>query len=256
MTDRLELVPTMDTSLTYGLTTKQVQELSQPLDANLIRERKVPNNKMLKYITGKTAIDTANRIFGIGRWGYRVIAKSRETTGERDFYTADIELYVLGCPFPFPGEGVGIPLNATVEQHEKARKEAVTDALKRALRHFGDQFGLALYDEESLVEDADGHLVKVKDVHPGQGASRGVVESRSATSEQAAEIRILQKRIDAAKSALYALYPSKAKEPEFWKTALMHIFEGNVPEQFREEDLTRIETWLLSKRKEQLNRTK
>jgi DNA repair and recombination protein RAD52 len=169
------LVPTMDTSLTYGFESSQIEELSKPLNQTLIKERRGPKDKetgqykMLKYLTGKTAIDTANRIFGVGKWGYRVLNRSREVVGDKEFYTADIELYVLGCPFPFPGEGEGIPLYDTPAEHAKARKEAVTDALKRALRHFGDQFGLCLYDEDSLVEDSNGNLTQVKNVHPQNG---------------------------------------------------------------------------------------
>ena len=34
--------------------------------------------------------------------------------------------------------------------HELAMKEAVSDGVKRALKNFGDQFGLSLYDKEAL----------------------------------------------------------------------------------------------------------
>ena len=168
----LELVPTMGAQLTHGFDQEQAQELARPLSQAFIKERPGPGSKQLKYITGKTAIDTANRIFGVGKWGYRVLSQARETAGDQEFYTADIELYVLGCPFPFPGQGEGIPAKATAEQYAKARKEAVTDALKRALRHFGDQFGLCLYDDESLVEDADGNLTAVKNVHPSKSGEK------------------------------------------------------------------------------------
>ena len=46
-----------------GFTTDQLDALSQPLDMRLIRHR-LGGNKMLAYLTGKTVIDTANRIFG------------------------------------------------------------------------------------------------------------------------------------------------------------------------------------------------
>jgi DNA repair and recombination protein RAD52 len=162
-----ELVPTIDAQVAH-FTPSQIDDLKQPLNEKVIKERQGQGGKQFKYITGKTAIDTANRIFGVGKWGYRVLNLAREVASEQTFYTADIELYVLGCPFPFPGQGEGVPQRDTADQYAKARKEAVTDALKRALRHFGDQFGLALYDEESLVEDAQGNLTPVKNVHPGQ----------------------------------------------------------------------------------------
>src|SRR5436305_4067163 len=114
---------------------EQDAQIKERLDSSLIRHRRGAGNNMYAYITAKTAIDTANRIFGYGRWGYRVISRERsscvDAKGTTEFYTADIELYVLGNPFPFPGDGVGIVTNPyTVEMHEKARKEAVSDALK------------------------------------------------------------------------------------------------------------------------------
>ncbi len=157
---------------------QQIDMLHQPLEARFIEHRPGGGGKQLAYISAKTAIDTAKRVFGFGKWGYRVVSRSFEKSTNPDgtctgfFYTADVELYVIGCPFPFPGEGIGVvtPLKSgaiTPDCHEKARKEAVTDAMKRALRHYGDQFGLALYDEDSYVDAGDGVMVQVKDVKPG-----------------------------------------------------------------------------------------
>ncbi len=153
---------------------EQENILNQPLDASLIKHRPGAGGRQLSYIKGKTAIDTANRVFGHGKWGYKVLSRSLERTTDADgnltgeFYTADIELSVSGADFPFPGDGIGIvvpPRNGPIaEAHEKARKEAVTDALKRALRHYGSQFGNDLYDEDAYVDAGEGVLVKVKDV--------------------------------------------------------------------------------------------
>ncbi len=158
-----------------GLHPSQLEQLTQPLDMRLIRHRK-GGGKMLAYITGKTAEDNANRIFGFGGWGTKVVARSRESCTDPkkgivvEFYTCDIELYVLGAAFPFAGDGVGIVNDPyTIEMHEKARKDAYTDALKRALRHFGDQFGLCLYDENALVLGDGGKLVQVKAVPINDG---------------------------------------------------------------------------------------
>lgn len=160
------------------------EQLEQPLPEHVIKHRPGPGGRQLRYISGKTAIDTANRVFGFGRWGYKVVSRSHELMQDEkkgtviEFYTADIELSVVGCAFPFPGDGMGIVNSPTVESHEKARKEATTDALKRALRHFGDQFGLCLYDEDAYVEGPDGELKHVKDVKPTNGrAPQRVVDS-------------------------------------------------------------------------------
>jgi DNA repair and recombination protein RAD52 len=153
-----------------GFTIKQLDELSKPLDMRRIRHRKGAGGRMFSYLTGKTVIDTANHIFGYGRWGVKVISRSRETCtddkkGTMEFYTCDIELYIVGAAFSFPGDGVGIVTEPkTPEMHEKARKDAYTDALKRALRHYGDQFGLVLLDNTGLVLAPNGSFVQVKAV--------------------------------------------------------------------------------------------
>lgn len=164
----------------------QIQALQSPLNVSAIKHRPGGGGRLLKYIKGDSAIDAANRIFGFGKWGYKIVSREYrviedDKKGKMEFYSADIELYVSGAEFPFPGDGIGI-VNApyTVEMHEKARKEASTDALKRALRHYGDQFGLSLYDEDDYVDAGDGTLVQVKEVKPqstNQAAKR-VVDSK------------------------------------------------------------------------------
>ena len=56
------------------------------------------------------------------------------------------------------GQGFGKSLG---DAHDSAAKEAVTDALKRALRSFGNPFGLALYDKTKAnvgVEAGDNEI--------------------------------------------------------------------------------------------------
>ena len=167
---------------------EQEEMLREPLQASVIKERVGSKGMVLKYIKGDTAIDTANRIFGYGQWGYRVVGREHcviddEKKGKIEYYTADIELSVVGAAFPFPGDGMGIVTSPfTIEIHEKARKEATTDALKRALRHYGDQFGLCLYNEDDYVDQGDGTLAKVKDVRLApsgkQNSGRQIVDSQ------------------------------------------------------------------------------
>lgn len=168
--------------------TETSEALRQPLDASLIKHRPGSKGMMLKYLSGSSIIQAANRIFGFGAWGYTVVSREHQIItdgkkGQVDVYTCDIELHVQGAAFPFPGDGVGI-VNApyTAESHEQARKTATTDALKRALRHYGDSFGLCLYSEDEYV-DAGGTLVQVKDVHPGNhnAQPKRVVESARTT---------------------------------------------------------------------------
>jgi DNA repair and recombination protein RAD52 len=159
---------------TVSFTPEQEEQLKQPLNTAHVATRKGFGGQQLSYIKVKTAIETANDIFGVGRWGYKVLARSREQCaddkkGTIEFYTCDIELSVVGSAFPFPGDGVGIVTAPyTVEMHEKARKEAASDALKRALRHYGSQFGLSLYSEDDELITPDGQITTVKDNRNGK----------------------------------------------------------------------------------------
>src|SRR5437667_715541 len=124
-----------------------------------------------------------------------------------EFYTCDIELYVVGAAFPFPGDGVGIVNDPyTIEMHEKARKDAYTDALKRALRHYGDQFGLVLYDSDDYVIAPDGTQVQVKAVpiNDGKHAPRQIVDAgkqHPPLDEQIKQAKLRAKKLDLAHDA-------------------------------------------------------
>jgi len=159
----------MDTNESFSQ--EVLHELEKPLDASLIHHRNGHNGKKLAYLKGSTAIEHANCIFGYGKWGYRLLRQQvHKAYGPEDvitglYYETDIELYVWGALFSFPGCGA-----AAVEkpygpvQYENARKASVKDAVKLALVNYGSQFGLPLYDADALVEAEDGHLVAVKDV--------------------------------------------------------------------------------------------
>ncbi len=215
-------------ALPEWLTASQIETLSQPLDMRLIRHRKGAGGRMLAYLTGKTVMDTANRIFGFGGWGVKVLARSRETCtdgkkGTMEVYTCDVELYVAGSAFPVPGDGVGIVTEPfTVEAHEKARKDAYTDALKRALRHNGDQFGLVLYDSEDYVQAPDGSQVQVKAVpiNDGKHAPRQIVEANS--KEQKAIVGPSQPSLDEQikQAKLRAQKLGLAHDAQEWATLL------------------------------------
>jgi hypothetical protein len=68
-------------------------------------------------------------------------------------YTATVRVTARGCP-PKADVGCAFVADETPEAHEAAYKGAVTDALKRALRHFGNQFGNGLYDRRNAVDTA------------------------------------------------------------------------------------------------------
>jgi DNA recombination protein Rad52 len=122
---------------TMELTAEQGSELAKPLDRKYVKQRPGPGGKQLSYIEGYTAIRIANEVFGYDGWSYEVQSIREVEKG----VIAHIRLRVGATVREDVGFGDG---NA-----ELAYKEAITDALKRALRTFGDRFGLDLYDKDS-----------------------------------------------------------------------------------------------------------
>ena len=141
-----------------GLSPTVVSALGQPLDPDLVSQRRGRGNKSYDYIEGHTVIDLANRIFGFGGWGYEVagdvslrrIESVNTNTGEVKVsyaYSAPVRVTVNGAP-PRTDLGFHIVTDDNPEGHETAAKGAVTDGLKRALRSFGDRFGNGLYGNQ------------------------------------------------------------------------------------------------------------
>jgi hypothetical protein len=154
-----------------GFTAEQNGLLAQPLKRGYVQERSQAN-RTFSYLEAWHVIAEANRIFGFDGWNRemadcRCVAE-RETKigpatdrqgnpqqqrdGWRVGYVARVRVTVgnvvrEGCGY---GSGIDQDLGSA---HESALKEAESDAMKRALMTFGNQFGLALYDKaQSNVE--------------------------------------------------------------------------------------------------------
>lgn len=139
-----------------SFTDEQSELLSAKLD--LANVKKLGGND---YIEGWHAIAEANRIFGYDGWSYKVLnleSVSQHTNKNGNLvigYICTVEVSVGGVTRQDVGFGTGISKSDIASCHEGASKEAVTDAVKRALRSFGNQFGLALYDKtKANVEDS------------------------------------------------------------------------------------------------------
>ncbi len=157
-----------------SLPPRVTKELSHPLDPSLVSRRTGRKNRTYSYLEGHTAIAQANRIFGHGGWGYEVVGGvnlrdvqmiNAETGDVRTShaYAATVRVYVPGAPSR-TDVGFHAVNGETIDDHETAYKGAVTDALKRALRSFGDQFGNALYGDPTKAVA----VKEVADNRPGQ----------------------------------------------------------------------------------------
>ena len=141
-----------------GLSPAVTQKLSEPLDPSLVSRRKGRAGRTYEYIEGHAVIDQANRIFGFGGWGHEVVGEVGllkienvdPKTGEVKrihAYSATVRVTVPGAPSR-TDVGFHTVAEENGEGHETAYKGSVTDAMKRALRTFGVQFGNSLYGEQ------------------------------------------------------------------------------------------------------------
>ncbi|MDB4312149.1 RAD52 family DNA repair protein [bacterium] len=136
-------------------------ELKKPLLDKYVQKR-TQSGMTLSYITSHHAIREMNTIFGHGEWSYQVdrldmVANEKNQRGNHVVtYLAVVTVTVNGTSRQDTGSGSGIGKDLG-KAHEGASKEAVSDALKRCLRTFGDRLGLALYDKDQK------HVVNEKD---------------------------------------------------------------------------------------------
>lgn len=135
----------------------QIEVLNSQLDSSRVKTRE-KGNINLSYLEGFDIIETANSIFGYGNWSY-LISKLEQVSQEQNHnqnyvvcYKAVVKLIVKdenhSKSISRQDVGFGTGVSKTLaDSHENAGKEAVTDALKRAMRSFGNQFGNSLYDK-------------------------------------------------------------------------------------------------------------
>lgn len=155
--------------------------LTAPLSPDAIKPP--PQGKYGEYVDGLHVIREANRIFGHGGWSYTVERLEQthdaivELTGKSGPYTQFRTSFLCAVRVNVDGvirEGLAVgvgngkPENAG-DVIESAVKEAETDALKRALRTFGNTFGLALYDKDKGNREV-GYVVPQEVIDAAHGA--------------------------------------------------------------------------------------
>lgn len=143
-----------------------IKDLREPLDVDRVKTRQ-QGGTTLPYLKGDDVINTANRIFEEDGWGVVPLGRvERFEVGTKQTDSGQtIIVFVYTVPFMLRFHGLledgtihtvekgDIGKNSTqsefFSQHEMAISGCATDALKRAMRHLGRQFGITLYDKES-----------------------------------------------------------------------------------------------------------
>lgn len=145
-----------------GFTNLSVNDIQAKLDKKLgpeyISKRVGFGSNRVAYIEGWRAINLANQIFGYNGWSTEVKQVIIDFLDERQGKfcigcTAIVRVTLSNGTFR---EDIGY---GTVENErrkaaafERAKKSAVTDALKRSLRSFGNALGNCLYDKDFLAK--------------------------------------------------------------------------------------------------------
>lgn len=129
-------------------------QLEKPLEQERVKFRDAGRGAKVPYLEGYDVIDAANRIFGFDGWSYEVESVGLASTFEVQrragnvsvtLYEARVRVTALGVTRL--DVGTNLTSDDRPESHDTSIKGAVTDALKRALRTFGSQFGNDLYDK-------------------------------------------------------------------------------------------------------------
>ncbi|XP_028616904.1 DNA repair protein RAD52 homolog isoform X2 [Grammomys surdaster] len=130
--------------------------LRQRLGPEYISSRMAGGGQKVCYIEGHRVINLANEMFGYNGWAHSI------TQQNVDFVDLNNGKFYVGvCAFvrvqlkdgsyhEDVGYGVSEGLRSKALSLEKARKEAVTDGLKRALRSFGNALGNCILDKDYL----------------------------------------------------------------------------------------------------------
>ena len=144
-----------------GLTEQQTEQLNAKLDPKHVKKPSGSFGPKGDYIEGWHAIAEANRIFGFDGWTAETVdlvenhAPVTRQDGKFEVsFRARVRVIVSGITRDGVGFGSGFAKNIG-DAYEGAIKEAETDAFKRAMRTFGNVFGLALYDKSQANVGVD-----------------------------------------------------------------------------------------------------
>ncbi|KAG5363812.1 DNA repair and recombination protein [Yarrowia sp. B02] len=138
---------------------RQVSDLlKHNLGPEFISKRPSPGGRSVHYLEGWKVFNLANEIFGFNGWRSEIIKLEVDYCDRNpDTKRWDVGVYAIVRVHLKDGTyredtGSGNVENCPKRDMalNKSRKEAVTDAFKRAMRQFGPSLGNCLYDSEYL----------------------------------------------------------------------------------------------------------
>jgi DNA recombination protein Rad52 len=150
---------------------------TKPLQGDCMT-RPGPGGRELTYMSGDAVTRNLNLIFGYNQWSLHIIKSEKSVCIEVDnprasgsklwhvSYSAHVRITHLpsGCYREDIGCGDVIDRSLVVAD-QNAVKASITDAMKRAARHFGDKLGNSLYDSEFNIRNAPKTLREAFDLY-------------------------------------------------------------------------------------------
>lgn len=130
------------------------RRLEQGLTQDQVSTRPGPANTKLTYLSSNMAINQANDIFDYNGWSCSIISITTDYLDSSNAkwscgITAVVQVTLeSGASHQDVGFGMTENMKSKGQALEKAKKEAVSDARKRALRIFGNALGNCLYDKK------------------------------------------------------------------------------------------------------------
>ncbi|XP_036374404.1 DNA repair protein RAD52 homolog [Megalops cyprinoides] len=145
----------------FQYTAEEYQAVQNALRRNLgpeyISTRMAGGGQKVCYIEGHKVISLANEMFGYNGWSHSISQQNVDFVDliNGKFYVG-VSAFVRvqlkdGSYHEDVGYGVSEGLKSKALSLEKARKEAVTDGLKRALKCFGNALGNCILNKEYLL---------------------------------------------------------------------------------------------------------
>ncbi|XP_041795138.1 DNA repair protein RAD52 homolog [Chelmon rostratus] len=131
--------------------------LRQKLGPEYISTRVAGGGQRVCYIEGHRVISLANEMFGYNGWSHSISQQNVDFVDliNGKFYvgvSAFVKVQLKDGAFHEDvGYGVSEGLKSKALSLEKARKEAVTDGMKRALKCFGNALGNCILNKEYLL---------------------------------------------------------------------------------------------------------
>ncbi|XP_029908782.1 DNA repair protein RAD52 homolog isoform X2 [Myripristis murdjan] len=131
--------------------------LRQKLGPEYISTRMAGGGQKVCYIEGHRVISLANEMFGYNGWSHSISQQNVDFVDlvNGKFYvgvSAFVKVQLKDGSFHEDvGYGVSEGLRSKALSLEKARKEAVTDGMKRALKCFGNALGNCILNKEYLI---------------------------------------------------------------------------------------------------------